>query len=81
MLGFRCLLGPLILHTHYMGGWGDESTREVVSCRGCVRARSGCPAKSGPEMGYGLFRFTFSPAGLSLFPFQIAGLTVFFSKR
>ena len=34
-----------LLTRSYVGGWGGESNREIVSFRACVRARGGMPSE------------------------------------
>ena len=69
------------MHIHrYIGGWRDETNRELVSCRACrVVVKWGCTSNVPPPglslflYVAGLVPFAFGHADLPLSPSEIAG--------
>ena len=56
----------------YIGGWGAETNREIVSVRSCVRAQLYTRAEWSENMFLDLFPFPFSPQ--EFFPFPLGAL-------
>ena len=52
----------------YIGGWGAELNREIVSCRACVRAVCMSSEFGAKKCGPGLSLFPFGLGRFSLFP-------------
>ena len=60
--------GTLCRYCLYIGGWGAELNREIVSCRACVRAVCMSSEFGAKKCGRPLSLFPFRPERFSLFP-------------
>jgi hypothetical protein len=70
----RCIYFLSYIYILYIGGWGDEHNREIVSCRAvraCVRAcaRSGCLVEI--KLKFTCAPFPFSLFSQEAFPFPL----------